>query len=653
MVNNQNTRKNIKKNKTRTTRRIQRGGGDLSKYANDAEEIELRDESQFLELPRFTNLKKIKCNNLKVLPNLPDTLVSLICNFNKLTVLPDLPDTLKELNCGFNKLKVLPTLPDTLIELNCSNNQLTVLPTLPDTLVKLLCGGNQLTVLPTLPDKLIQLHCSDNQLTVLPTLPDTLVELYCNNNKLTELPYLPKTLKRLICKGNDITKAQFHTTSSLEVIISDFDDNDSDDDVFVKKCGLNAYKGDDFEEINQYLFNTDIFQQKYKSKLTDKRTRITQKIKRYVKDIDEKINNCGQSFENTTLVYRGMKETDLFKNKTPSESIIIKNYISTSSDIDVAIKFSGENCCIYRIYTDPSVKFIKFSEYSNTIDEENEILLQRNLKMTFIGKNTISNDPLNRLLDKIHEYTTFPSQLDIYISKLGKTTTNNMIIYLTDSYDYLNHETITMMTTQATQQKQNIEDYIIGIQEQYYTPNSKNIKKKIIISDKINYIERTVELGKNKNYPEIILPRYLTLTYIGLDNNNLHTFTATKTKLPDISNKKLIDTINVIDVEVTTNYEHPQELEWNTQKASLGDASVKPSSSIETDSEPDSQAKTEPETDSQPDSEPETETEMEKKIAGTGRVIKKRTRKYRNKKDNTTTKKTGKSRRRTSIRARK
>jgi hypothetical protein len=121
-------------------------------------------------------------NQLTILPKLPPTLKTLICDYNNLTSLPTLPDTLKNMWCTNNQLTILPKLPPTLESLYCNYNNLTALPPLPPTLTTLCCNYNNLTSLPTLPDKLIILNCQNNQLTILPTLPDTLEQLKCGSN---------------------------------------------------------------------------------------------------------------------------------------------------------------------------------------------------------------------------------------------------------------------------------------------------------------------------------------------------------------------------------------------------------------------------------------------------------------------------------------
>ena len=49
------------------------------------------------------------------LPELPESLVLLDCNFNNIKELPKLPNTLLYLNCDYNNLSQLPELPPKLM----------------------------------------------------------------------------------------------------------------------------------------------------------------------------------------------------------------------------------------------------------------------------------------------------------------------------------------------------------------------------------------------------------------------------------------------------------------------------------------------------------------------------------------------------------
>ena len=140
-------------------------------------------------LSRFTNLEILDCsdNQLKSLPELPESLTELYCGYNQLISLPELPESLTELYCYNNQLISLPNLQKNLIILWCSNNQLISLPELPENLEELQCYNNLLTSLPDLQKSLNYLACSDNQITSITELPNSLYSLYWENNHMYDI----------------------------------------------------------------------------------------------------------------------------------------------------------------------------------------------------------------------------------------------------------------------------------------------------------------------------------------------------------------------------------------------------------------------------------------------------------------------------------
>ena len=76
---------------------------------------------------------------------------------------------------------------DKVIYINCNNNQLKELPELPNSLQELICYNNQITSLPILPDSLEELDCRNNQIISLPELPDSLEHLFYENNQITSI----------------------------------------------------------------------------------------------------------------------------------------------------------------------------------------------------------------------------------------------------------------------------------------------------------------------------------------------------------------------------------------------------------------------------------------------------------------------------------
>ncbi len=166
------------------------------------------DSNHLTSLPNLPNtLDTLICGNNQIdsLPALPNSLQYLACYTNRLTSLPTLPGNLTILECDYNQILNLPTLPPLLQWLSCWKNLLTALPTLPNSLQTLSCDYNQITTLPILPASLTQLVCDNNQIDSLPILPTSLQYIYCDYNLLTNLPILPGSLIELECGGNQLT----------------------------------------------------------------------------------------------------------------------------------------------------------------------------------------------------------------------------------------------------------------------------------------------------------------------------------------------------------------------------------------------------------------------------------------------------------------
>ena len=158
-------------------------------------------------LPPLQNLETLGCqnNDIRNLPELPNTLVYLTCSFNKLEYLPSLNECLFHLECDNNKLKELPPLPDTLELIDCEHNHLTEFPSLNDKLRILNCSNNKIRQLPAaLNCNLEYLTCSNNELTHLPVLNRQLEHLNCSSNKITMLPMFPPLLVAIIFDKNPI-----------------------------------------------------------------------------------------------------------------------------------------------------------------------------------------------------------------------------------------------------------------------------------------------------------------------------------------------------------------------------------------------------------------------------------------------------------------
>lgn len=175
-------------------------------------------------------------NKLTKLPELPNSLETLLCSYNNLKNLPKLPINLKVLNCKENELTELPELPDTLEILFCQYNYINSAPEIPCNLTDLNIGINSLKSFPKLKqynekknfllknlfllnneissiDQSIKefknlkiLNIDNNNLIHLPELPDSIEILECCSNNIQKLPNLPRNLQTLDCQFNKIKK---------------------------------------------------------------------------------------------------------------------------------------------------------------------------------------------------------------------------------------------------------------------------------------------------------------------------------------------------------------------------------------------------------------------------------------------------------------
>lgn len=170
-------------------------------------------------LARFKNLKTLHChlNNLKQLPELPNSVEILFCHCNQLTNIPRLPKNLKIFHADYNQLTHISEFPSGIDEISLYDNPLTSLPPLPPNLHYLNCSKNQLKSLPFLPQNLRVLLCDKNRLETLPTLPPQLIHLSCEYNPLKTLPELPRSIAKLELEHTGIYDEILMTDNPYEI----------------------------------------------------------------------------------------------------------------------------------------------------------------------------------------------------------------------------------------------------------------------------------------------------------------------------------------------------------------------------------------------------------------------------------------------------
>ena len=141
--------------------------------------------------------------------------------------------------------------------------------------------------------------------------------------------------------------------------------------------------------INNYLRFGDVYFSGNTFKLYFKRYGKTlheaeMAIKNKVVDIDRAFLDAAPRNENSqTIYFRGMKTP--FDFKKIGDKIIIKNFISVSTDINIAYRFSGvmqpNKCCLYYIKIAKGIPLINMINTTKYKDEK-EILLPRELEFT-------------------------------------------------------------------------------------------------------------------------------------------------------------------------------------------------------------------------------------------------------------------------------
>ena len=155
---------------------------------------------------------------------------------------------------------------------------------------------------------------------------------------------------------------------------------------------LHYYSGNHYKFINDFLLMDfeDEFKKKYK--YYDEPF-CQEKIRKiddcFDKDAVAQINEDNDAF----YVYRGVKtRVDL----QIGESFLLKNFTSTTTNLGVARIFTSDSkkanaCCLYRLRLGRGIPYIDMRPFSK-VKTEDEILLPRNLIMTYQGDSIIRDE---------------------------------------------------------------------------------------------------------------------------------------------------------------------------------------------------------------------------------------------------------------------
>jgi hypothetical protein len=152
---------------------------------------------------------------------------------------------------------------------------------------------------------------------------------------------------------------------------------------------LNDYSGrTKYKYINKFLLmdeNEIAFKKRFKKDVNE--------IKNDIKQIDDCFKKSSKTKNDSAVAYRGM-DRDL--GLKIGESTVLKNYLSTSMNKDIAQDFMKREylertfqlknlCCLYRLHIAKDIPFINMGYYSKFGNNEQEVLLPRGLIMTYIG----------------------------------------------------------------------------------------------------------------------------------------------------------------------------------------------------------------------------------------------------------------------------
>ena len=136
---------------------------------------------------------------------------------------------------------------------------------------------------------------------------------------------------------------------------------------------------------NIYKFDLKFMNEESRKKYLVYPTNINesiQNVKERIKLLDTCFIEAAPRIEKPNQYWRGMKEN--FPITDIGDTYIIPNFLSTSLDKNVALKFINynTNCCLYEFIPDAGIPYIDMMNTS-AYKKEKEILFPRNLKLTY------------------------------------------------------------------------------------------------------------------------------------------------------------------------------------------------------------------------------------------------------------------------------
>ena len=172
------------------------------------------DRNSLTHLPELPNgVHTIFCdyNKLESIEGLPDSVRFLYVEYNNITHIHKLPNGLRYIRVSYNCLQTIDHLPPLVYQICCVGNpELNRLPELPNSLLYLICNGCGLTHLPKLPNTLSELSINENPIWFIEHIPDNLCAFSCYNTPIIHTLNLHKPEGLTIRQTNDFYRTKIN-----------------------------------------------------------------------------------------------------------------------------------------------------------------------------------------------------------------------------------------------------------------------------------------------------------------------------------------------------------------------------------------------------------------------------------------------------------
>jgi len=196
-------------------------------HSNVYYDISNKELTEMPDIPENVTHLNMSNNNIQYISNkLPPKLIELNCSNNKITLIDDLSNlsSLQTLKIGNNNLKCLPNLPNSIKNLIINNNNINKINKFPTLLIQFDCSFNKFKSFPNFPTTFSIFRCNNNLIRFFPNLKNTsLYEFDCSNNLIELIPEIPSTLSIYNAKNNKLIFKEQYELSTLKEYWKTFD----------------------------------------------------------------------------------------------------------------------------------------------------------------------------------------------------------------------------------------------------------------------------------------------------------------------------------------------------------------------------------------------------------------------------------------------